>query len=100
MPVACAAAQQAHCADRSDLLPGMYALAQCWMQQGILGSFRQGPEAVTGDQQQQRADELDLSPWFDSLTVRLVILVSQERLCEWLSQSTVGDVHVPGGTYV
>lgn len=60
----------------------MYALAQCWMQQGILGSFRQGRGALTADQQQQGAGELDLSPWFDSLLVRLVILVSKERLCE------------------
>lgn len=68
--------RQAHCADRSDLLPGMYALAQCWMQQGMLGSFRQASGAVAADQQQQQPrGELDLAPWFDSLLVRLVILV-------------------------
>jgi hypothetical protein len=60
----------------------MYALAQCWMQQGILGSFRRGTGAVTADsqQKQQQAGSLDLSPWFDSLLVRLVILVSEGDL--------------------
>lgn len=66
---------QAHCPDSSDLLPGVYALAQCWMQQGILGSFRQQAGAVTAVQQQQQPGDLDLAPWFDSLLVRLVILV-------------------------
>lgn len=69
---------QAHCQDRTDLLPGVYALAQCWVQQGILGGFRQVAAAVDGgqEQQQQQAGELDLAPWFDSLRVRLLILVS------------------------
>lgn len=74
----CGRRRQAHCADRDDLLPGVYALAQCWMQQGILGSFRQASGAVAADQQQQQQHprgELDLAPWFDSLLVRLVILV-------------------------
>ncbi len=62
----------------------MYALAQCWMQQGIFGSFRQSSGAVAADQQQQQASELDLAPWFDSLLVRLVILVSEGQVAEWL----------------
>lgn len=66
-------APQAHCPDSSDLLPGVYALTQCWMQQGILGCFRQQAGAVTTDQQQ--APDVDLAPWFDSLVVRAVILV-------------------------
>jgi hypothetical protein len=57
-------------------LPGVYALAQCWMQQGILGPFRQQSGAVSWEQQPHEPGDMDLAPWFDSLTVRLVILVS------------------------
>jgi hypothetical protein len=69
---------QAHCPQGSDLLSGLTALAQCWLAQGITGSFRQ-QEAATQQQQQQGspAGGLDLAPWFDSLAVRLVILVSK-----------------------
>lgn len=63
----------AHCPESSDLLPGVYALTQCWMQQGILGSFRQQAGAVATEQQQPA--DVDLAPWFDSLLVRAVILV-------------------------
>jgi hypothetical protein len=64
---------QAHCPESSDLLPGVYALTQCWMQQGILGSFRQQAGAVATEQQPPA--DVDLAPWFDSLLVRAVILV-------------------------
>jgi hypothetical protein len=72
----CCCFAQAHCPDSSDLLPGVYALAQCWMQQGILGPFRQQSGAVSLEQQPQEPGDMDLAPWFDSLLVRLVILVS------------------------
>jgi hypothetical protein len=46
------------------------------MQQGILGPFRQQSGAVSMEQQSPQPGDLDLAPWFDSLLVRLVILVS------------------------
>jgi hypothetical protein len=70
---------QSHCPKGSDLQSGLTALAQCWLAQGITGSFRQeatgGPAAAA--QQQRQEASLDLAPWFDSLPVRLVILVSK-----------------------
>lgn len=52
------------------------------MQQGILGSFRQCAAAVAPDQEQEQdqaaaaAVGVDLAPWYDSMRVRLLILVS------------------------
>ncbi|KAF8059215.1 ARC6 [Scenedesmus sp. PABB004] len=52
----------AHSPDPTDLLPGLYALAQAWLQEAVLGSFRPPPPGAAC---------ADLGVWFDSRAVRL-----------------------------
>jgi hypothetical protein len=58
---------QEHSPDASDLLPGVFALAQCWLNEAVLGSFR--------DDEAQAP--VELAGWFNAWHVRLCIMVSE-----------------------
>lgn len=57
---------QDHCEDPSDMLPGVYALVQTWLQEVVLSSFTE-----TADQQPPT-----LQNWFDSKWVTSYLMVS------------------------
>lgn len=57
-----------HSPDETDLLPGIYVLGERWLQEAVMGSFRQ-------DSREPQGDVANLGAWFDSRTVQAYIQV-------------------------
>lgn len=62
-----------HSPDEGDLLPGIYVLGETWLQEEVLGGFRQDRQ----DMQPEQHVSASLSSWFDCKTVQRYIQVGK-----------------------